>query len=161
MKLLTRILLFLFITFILIECTPSEKVTEKLEISVIKSEINVWLNLMPGTSPGTFNVAGEINIENTGQADIENIKLINISVFTGDRDEEIYSIKPYFKPKNQVIDNSILAGSQKEFTFGTEQGLKILEVVEKNNHVDVQLDFSSDKKIVSYRINDVEVGRAY
>ena len=106
MKLLIRILIFLSISILLIECMSSEKVTGGLQMAIVNSKVNAWLNLMPGTSPGTFHLVGEITIENKSDGDIEDIKLDSVSIYS--KTGEIYSIVPYFKPKLKGQDFSIL-----------------------------------------------------
>ena len=159
MKLLIRILIFLSISVFLIECMSSEKVTTRLQIAIVNSKVNAWLNLMPGTSPGTFHLVGEITIENQSDGDIEDIKLDSVSIYSGTG--EIYSITPYFKTKLQGQDFSILKNAQKEFSFGTEKGLEITEFLKQNNHVDIKLIFSSGEKNFSYLFKNIEIERAY
>ena len=159
MKLLIRILIFLSISILLIECMSSEKVTGGLQMAIVNSKVNAWLNLMPGTSPGTFHLVGEITIENKSDGDIEDIKLDSVSIYSGTG--EIYSITPYFKTKLQGQDFSILKNAQKEFSFGTEKGLEITEFLKQNNHVDIKLIFSSGEKNFSYLFKNIEIERAY
>ena len=159
MKLLIRILIFLSISVLLIECMSSEKVTTRLQIAIVNSKVNAWLNLMPGTSPGTFHLVGEITIENKSDGDIEDIKLDSVSIYSGTG--EIYSITPYFKTKLQGQDFSILKNAQKEFSFGTEKGLEMTEFLKQNNHVDIKLIFSSGEKNFSYLFKNIEIERAY
>lgn len=128
-------------------------------MAIVNSKVNAWLNLMPGTSPGTFHLVGEITIENKSDGDIEDIKLDSVSIYS--KTGEIYSIVPYFKPKLKGQDFSILKSAQKEFSFGTEKGLEITEFLKQNNPVDIQLIFSSGEKNFSYMFKNVEIERAY
>ena len=52
-------------------CASSEKAKAELLLEVKKIEINAWLNLMPGVSPGKFHLTGEVILQNQGDEEIK------------------------------------------------------------------------------------------
>jgi hypothetical protein len=125
----------------------------------MQSDIYAWLNLMPGKSPGKFHLTGEVTIKNTGSDEIIKMNLSKIIVNSGE--ELVYSFMPNFNPKFQTDDYNLKAGAEKEFSFGTESGLKIDYRLEKNSVITIKLKFTSDKGNYIHTVNNVEVERAY
>lgn len=159
MNILRITLLLLFIPFIISSCASSEKVNYNLDLSIEKLEINAWLNLMPGTSPGKFHLTGEVTLKNRGSDEIKNIELNNITVYSNE--EVVYTLKPYFSPNNKKDNYDLGINKEKEFSFGTDNVLKIDERLEKNNKIDVKLEFISEQGSIYFRFHDIEVERAY
>ena len=151
--------LLVFIPFIFSSCASSKKVNDKLDISIEKQEINAWLNLMPGKSPGEFHLTGEITLKNRGLNEIKNIELNNITVYS--IEEVIYTLTAYLSPKNKKDNYNLGVNEEKEFSFGTNNVLKIDERLGKNNKIDIKLDFISEQGDISFRYHDIEVEWAY
>ena len=149
------LLVILFIT----SCASSEKANVELLLEVKKSEINAWLNLMPGVSPGKFHLTGDISLQNNSDEEIKNINLDNITVYSSK--EVIYSFKPYFHPRKRGDNVSLKIGMVKVFRFGMEEGLKIDERLGKNKFIKINLNFISDKGGYSYSVDSVKVEDAY
>ncbi len=151
--------LLLFIQFIISACVSSEKVNYNLDLSIEKREINAWLNLMPGTSPGKFHITGEITLKNKGSDEIKNIELNNITVYAND--EVVYTLTPYFSPKSKKDNYNLGINEDKIFSFGSDNVLKIDERLEKNNKIDIRLEFISEQGSIYFRFYNIEVERAY
>ena len=140
-------------------CASSEKANVEESLEVTKIEIDAWLNLMPGVSPGKFHLTGDVFLQNISDEEIKNINLDNITVYSSE--EVIYSFKPYFTPKIEGDNFSLKTGMEKVFTFGIEDGLKIDERLDKNNFININLNFISDKGSYSYSVDIVKVEEAY
>ena len=144
---------------LIISCASSEKANVELSLEVVRSEINAWLNLMPGVSPGKFHLTGDVSLQNNSDGEIKNINLDNITVYSSE--EVIYSFKPYFTPRKRGDNFSLKTGMEKVFTFGIEDGLKLDERLDKNKFLSINLNFISDKGSYSYAIDSVKVEEAY
>ncbi len=125
----------------------------------MKSEINAWLNLMPGVSPGKFHLTGVVSLQNISDEEIKNINLDNITVYSSE--EVIYSFKPYFTYNTEEDNFNLKTGMVKVFRFGMAEGLKIDERLDKNKFININLNFISDKGSYSYSIDSVKVEEAY
>jgi len=140
-------------------CASSEKAKAELLLKVVKIEINAWLNLMPGVSPGRFHLTGEVTLQNQSDEEIKNISLNNITVYSSE--EVIYSFKPYFTNKMEEDYFNLKTGMDQIFEFGMAEGLKIDERLAKNKIMNINLNFVSDKGSYSYLVDSVEVEEAY
>ncbi len=65
--------IILLVILLIISCASSEKANVELSLKVVKSEINAWLNLMPGVSPGKFHLTGDVSLQNNSDEEIRNI----------------------------------------------------------------------------------------
>jgi hypothetical protein len=137
----------------------SEKVNTELLLEVKMIDINAWLNLMPGVSPGKFHLTGEVILQNQSDEEIKNISLNNITVCSSD--EVIYSFKPYFTQKMEEDNLNLKTGMDKIFGFGIAEGLKIDERLAKNKIIDINFNFVSDKGSYSYSVDSIELEEAY
>ncbi len=151
--------IILLVILLITSCASSEKANVELSLEVAKSEINAWLNLMPGVSPGKFHLTGEVTLQNLSDEEIKNISLDIITVYSSE--EVIYSLKPYFTHKLEGDNFSLKTGMEKVFTFGIEDGLKIDERLGKNKFININLNFISDKGSYSYSTDSVKVEEAY
>ena len=152
-------LLFSTLVIIALSCCTSEKINKNPSINVVESLVTAWFDLMPGPSPGKFHLKGEIKLANTNSADIENLNLKSITVYSNE--EIIYNFKPYFNPVVIDDDYSIKIGISKEFSFGTKSGMKIDSRLEEKNVIDVKLNFTFGDVNFMYEIKDVEIMRVY
>ncbi len=151
--------IILLVILLITSCASSEKANVELSLEVLKSEINAWLNLMPGVSPGKFHLTGDVSLQNNNDEELNNINLDNITVYSSG--EVIYSFKPYFIHKMEGDNFSLKTGMEKVFTFGIENGLKIDERLGKNKFININLNFISDKGSCSYSIDSIKVEEAY
>ena len=151
--------IILIVMLLTTSCASSEKAKAELLLEVKKIEINAWLNLMPGVSPGKFHLTGEVTLQNKSDDEIKNINLNNITVFSSE--EIIYSFKPYFINNMEVDNLNLKAGTDKVFEFGMTEGLKIDESLAKNKIININLNFVSDNGSYSFSVDSVEVEEAY
>jgi len=149
----------LLVTLFITSCASSEKANVELSLEVVKSEINAWLNLMPGVSPGKFHLTGDVSLQNNSDEEIKNINLDNITVYSSG--DVIYSFKPYFHPRKRGDNFSLKTGVVKVFRFGMEEGLKIDERLDKNKFININLNFISNKGSYSYSVDSIKVEEAY
>jgi hypothetical protein len=152
-------LLFPTLVIITLSCSTSERVNGESSINVVQTTVNAWFNLMPGPSPGKFNLQGEIKLANSNSVDIENLNLESITVYSNE--EVIYTFKPYFSPLVKDDDYSLNAGNSKEFSFGSDSGMKIDSWLEESNIIDVRLNLAFDEDNFKYEIKDVEIMWVY
>ena len=151
--------IILIVMLLIISFGCLEKANTELLLEVKKIEINAWLNLMPGVSPGKFHLTGEVTLQNLSDEEIKNISLDIITVYS--LEEVVYSFNPYFTHKMEVDNFNLKTGMEKVFTFGIEEGLKIDQRLDKNKFINVKLNFVSDKGSYSYAVNGVEVEEVY
>ena len=152
-------IIFISAIFLVAACASSEKASDDVQISIVKSEINAWLDLMPGPSPGKFHLSGNVIFKNSGTTDIDNINLTTITVFS--EGQVIYTFTPYFNPKLQDENYMLKAGLEKEFVFGTDKGLKIIEKLGEIETIDIKFNFRSDEGNFNYDVKNISVERAY
>jgi len=153
------ILIILLVILFITSCVSSEKAKVRVSLEVVKSEINAWLNLMPGVSPGKFHLTGDVSLQNLSDEEIKSISLDNITVYSSE--EVIYSFKPYFTPRKRGGNFILKTGMVKVFRFGMEEGLKIDERLGKNKFINIDFNFISDKGSYPYSIDSVKVQEAY
>jgi len=151
--------IILLVILLIISCTSSEKANVELSLEVVNTEINAWLNLMPGVSPGKFHLTGDVSLQNLSDEEIKSISLDNITVYSSE--EVIYSFKPYFTPRKRGGNFILKTGMVKVFRFGMEEGLKIDERLGKNKFININFNFISDKGSYPYSIDSVKVQEAY
>lgn len=151
--------IILIVLLLITSCSCSEKAKAELLLDVVKIEINAWLNLMPGVSPGKFHLTGELTLQNQSDEEIKNISLNNITIYSSE--EVIYSFKPYFTHKMEEDNFNLNSGRDKIFSFGMAEGLKIDERLAKNKIINIDLNFVSDKGSYFYSVDSVEVEETY
>ena len=151
--------LLLLISSIISSCASSEKVNYNLNLSIVKREINAWLNLMPGTSRGKFHLTGEITLKNRGSDEIKNIELNNITVYSNE--DVVYTLTPYLSTKNKKDNYNLGINKEKIFSFGSDNVLKIDERLEINNLINIKLEFISEQGNIHFTFREIEVERAY
>ena len=149
----------LIVMLLITSCSCSEKTNDELLLEVVKVDINAWLNLMPGVSPGKFHLTGEVTLHNQSDEEINDLGLNNIIVYSSG--EVIYSFKPYFTNKMKEDNFNLKTGTTKVFRFGMAEGLKIDERLANHRIVNIKLNFVSDKGSNSYSVDNIEVEEAY
>ena len=151
--------LFPMVILLSVSCSTSEKTNNKLSVNVVQISVDAWIDLMPGSSPGKFHLAGEIKLANSNSIEINNLNLGEITIYSNS--EVIYSFEPYFNPKFKKDEYSLNTGGNKEFIFGTKTGLKINSKLEANNICDVNLYITFDEGNFIHQVKDVEIKRTY
>jgi hypothetical protein len=151
--------IILLVILLITSCASSEKANAELLLEVKKIEINAWLNLMPGVSPGKFYLTGEVILQNQGDEEFKNISLNNITVYSSEK--VIYSFKPYFTNNTEEDNFNLETGMDKIFGFGLVEGLKIDERLGKNKIININLNFVSDNGSYSSSVDSIEVEKAY
>ena len=149
----------LIILFLISNCACSQKEKTDLSLDIVNIEINTWLNLMPGVSPGKFHLTGEAALQNLGDEDINSISLDKITVYSSE--EVIYTFKPFFNNNLEEDNYNLKKGMTELFSFGLKEGLKIDERIGNNKLIDIKLHFVSGKGSYTYLVKNVEVQEAY
>jgi hypothetical protein len=140
-------------------CAHSKKTKTESLLEVVNIEINAWLDLMPGVSPGKFHLTGEVTLQNINDEEIKDISLTKITVYSSD--DVVYSFKPYFTNKMEGNNFNLEKGITKVFRFGIVEGLKIDERIADNKIINIKLIFVSNKGSYSYSADSIQVEEAY
>lgn len=151
-------LVFLAIVFLL-GCSSAGILNGDLQIEMKKNHVDSWLNLMPGTSPGTFHITGEFTLKNNSTAGLDSINLTKITAYADS--QEVYTFKPEFHSKSGEAYYSLQPGVAKEFSFGTKQGLKVNDMLMKYKRINIKLELSTNLGKQYFKINNIKVERAY
>ncbi|MBS4033576.1 MAG: hypothetical protein KGZ85_03850 [Ignavibacterium sp.] len=130
----------------------------KSDFKINITEINSWLNLMPG-GPGSFHLSGELEIHSDPESMINDISIKEIVVYTGK--QLLYGFKPVFQYSRTEPDFSLNNKKIEVYQFFTEKGLEIREVLMGNNLINVELTLVIDDKELVEKLKDIEVTRAY
>jgi hypothetical protein len=129
-----------------------------LNISVKHTYIYSWLNLMPG-SPSSFHITGNLRITNSGNAAVDNISLIEITI--SQNNFVIYKFSPEFETIHPEEDHSLRKNEVKEFRFNTNTRLSISPELKADKTIDAKLIFSSGGRTSEYMIKDIVIEKAY
>jgi len=151
--------IILILLLLISNCACSQKTKADLLLKVVKIEINSWLNLMPGVSPGKFHLTGKVTLQNLGDENINDISLNKITVYSSE--EVIYTFKPFFKNNLEEDNFNLKKGMTKIFRFGLAEGLKIDDRIITNKLINIKLNFVSDIGSYSYLVNNVELTEAF
>ncbi len=156
MKIFIYILPFLILSSI--SCSGLKE-ANNVDVDLKILEVNAWLNLMPGFSPGSFHLSGEFAVYSDTNNVIKDVELENILVFSNN--ELLYNIKPVFKYSRNETDDSLSLKNIEVYQFYNESGLEIKEVLMANNLINVEIKFIVEGEEINLLIDDVEVTRAY
>ncbi|MDT3697183.1 MAG: hypothetical protein ROY99_12435 [Ignavibacterium sp.] len=140
----------LYLFSLLISCSTglSQKEFEDLNIKI--SNIQSWLNLMPG-GPGSFHITGKYELpENLNEKEIFLDKIIIM-----EKDKEIYSLTAEL----QLFYNSEMG--IKEFTFSNYYQTKIDPVLIKKDTIEVKLIFSVNGLLIRKDFGVIPLLRVY
>lgn len=151
--------LALLIILFLLGCSSAENLNGDLKIEMVKYKVDSWLNLMPGTSPGTFHLTGEFTLKNNGTVGLDSICLTKITAYADSK--KVYTFKPEFITKSDEAGYSLRSDVVKEFSFGTGKGLKVDDMLMKYKRIDIRLELSTNMGKQYFEINDIKVLRAY
>ena len=149
-KILINILLLGFI--VSYSCTSSKNDKANLEQKIILSDIQAWLNLMPG-GPGSFHISGAFDLNDSSDV---NINLKNIYIYSSDK--MIYNINPEFSIQGESIS---IKPWTKVFQFHNKGRLNIDEALRSTEKIDVRLVFEIDGYSIEKFVKNVELTRAY
>jgi len=140
---LINIILLNFL-IILIPCSGcSRQITtgDKLNIKIVSSKINLWINMMPGIeiSHPVLHLNGNISIKNLSGVAIENLILRNISVAQNNLSINIEPIKLI----SAKFSESILPYGENTFSLN---GIKRISgnIIDYDSTVTLIFNFSSD-----------------
>jgi len=141
-----------------LSCSPSSQKNEIQNFEVIITEMNTWLNLMPG-SPGKFFLQGEIIIKNLTNETIEEISIDTVKVYS--QEKLLFNFIPIFELKNQDGQKILLPDSSVEYRFRTDGGIRLGNIEIPDDKVDVIFSVTggSGKYIVD--LKNINVERTY
>lgn len=151
-----KLLIFLIGVLYLTGCSGSKETGNELAINIDPVKVDSWVNLMPGDEPSFF-VTGLLRIRNNNDFEIDSLKL-RLNVYQDDN--ILYSIKPAIDASAE--EKSIFKpGIEREFTFAVERGQKINKNMNFDKPVDLEFMFSAEGKLCCYKLDSVNVEKAY
>lgn len=154
-NILFQIVLILLVS---LSCSGLKEVND-MDVKIKITEINSWLNLMPGFAPGSFHLSGEFAVYYSEDNPGIDVKLQEILVLY--EDELLYIINPVYKYSRTEPDYSVNPQRIDVYQFFTEGNIEIKEVLMAHNLINVKLKFIVDDEEFLIVVNDVEVTRAY
>lgn len=116
------------------------------------TEVNCWLNLMPGGKP-SFHYSGTFYIDRKFS---EEFNFSEVKVFY--EDEIIHQSRPMIQISDEIITDS---NSVVGFNFYSQQGIKVTESMMKAEKVDFILIFDIAGKNIEKNFREVPITRAY
>ncbi len=152
MDLLKSFLLIIIYNLILISCSTSQSQLSDYAEQVDIVGVEAWLNLMPG-GPGSFHLTGEYESMNDF---ILKSKLTTIKVYSDS--ELIYEIKSENINCELQIGQDIQALRNR---FNIRGGLKLNELIQTAEKLDVKLIFELNGDLFEKDVNDIVLTRAY
>lgn len=159
MNIRKKYMLLSILIYFLVACSSSAELSKNLKIEMLDSHIDAWLNMMPGTSPGTFHFIGEIALQNNSNTLIDSLEISNVTVYCDS--EAVYSFKPEFKTKSDDDNIFLEPGTNRIFKIRTGKGLKVNETIIKHKRIDLKLDLKTNLGEQFFDIKDIKVQRAY
>ena len=133
-----------------ISCSSSVLDKNQLDNQIKIFEVQAWLNLMPG-GPGSFHILGQYSIPS--ELNPELIQLKEIIVLSNEK--QIYKITPITEI------NYTISKKKNEFSFYSDNHLKIAEEIRYKNEISAIMVFTSGDEIVEKIISQIELTRAY
>jgi hypothetical protein len=137
---------------ILISCTTSQDQFNKLADQIRIIDIESWLNMMPG-GPGSFHIIGKYECSDTVDysANLKNIKVYSDSTLVYDLKKDDFTNEKQNEQDTQKIS----------YSFFTQPGIKLNDIVQSVEKVDVKLIFNFNEVIIEKNVNDIVLTRAY
>ncbi|MHB8581074.1 MAG: hypothetical protein ACYDA4_14630 [Ignavibacteriaceae bacterium] len=139
-------------------CSRQITTGEKLNLKIVSSKINLWINLMPGigSSQHELHLNGKISIKNLSGVAIENLILRNIRVAQNRLSLDI-------EPKKLISSNfpkSLLPYGENTFSLN---GIKRMSgnIIDYDSTVTLILNFSSDGISLSDSIRHQFIQKVY
>ena len=133
-----------------ISCSSSVLDKNQLDNQIKIFEVQAWLNLMPG-GPGSFHILGQYSI--SSELNPELIQLKEIIVLSNEK--QIYKITPITEI------NYTISKKKNEFSFYSDNHLKIAEEIRYKNEISAIMVFTSGDEIFEKIISQIELTRAY
>lgn len=133
-----------------ISCSSSVLDKNQLDNQIKIFEVQAWLNLMPG-GPGSFHILGQYYI--SSELNPELIQLKEIIVLSNEK--QIYKITPITEI------NYTISKKKNEFSFYSDNHLKIAEEIRYKNEISAIMVFSFGDEIFEKIISQIELTRAY
>ena len=143
----------------MVACSSSENLNGYSPIELTSSHIDAWLNMMPGTSPGTFHIIGEIALQNNSETELDSMEMSNITVYCDS--EVVYTFKPKFESEPGDNDPFFKPGTNKIFRIRTGKGLNINETIIRYKKINLKLNFITNLGEQFFEIKNIKVERAY
>jgi hypothetical protein len=112
---------------------------------------------MPGARH-SFQLSGEIKIQNNSDEPISNLKLRQITVY--DSTIEVLKFIPVFNNLKDKSITSFLPKDLKYFSITAPENINI-DNFKNLKVIDLLLEFSSDDKTFDYKIGNVKIERVY
>ena len=148
----------LLILMLTLSCSPSSRKNEIQNFEVVITEMNTWLNLMPG-SPGKFFLQGEMIIKNLTGETIEDISIDNLKVYS--KEKLLFNFIPILELKNQEDQKILQPRSSLEFRFRTDGGIRLGNIEIPDDKVDVIFSVTCDSGKYIVDLKNINVERTY
>jgi len=116
------------------------------------SEVNCWLNMMPGGTP-SFHYSGVFSIDKNL---IEEFKFSNVKIFY--KDELIHQSQPFIQFSDEIITDS---SSIVNYHFYSGQNIKVTDKMMKAESVDFIFVFEIKDQTIEKSVKDIPLTRAY
>lgn len=146
---------FVLVSILLAACGTAQNNVKQLEGMITISDVNSWLNLMPGIR-GSFHISGEYSFNETDKKNNPTLKKINVRI----GQEFIFSILPEIKNKfneDDVNRNPELI----EMQLFTNPGLTIDKRLLNTDKINLEFIFEINGIQIEKQIFDIELTRAY
>ena len=148
----------LLLLILTLSCSHSGQKNEKQNFEVVITEMNTWLNLMPG-SPGKFFLQGEMIIKNLTDETIEDISIDNVKVYS--QEKLLFNFSPILEFKNLDGQKILKPGSSIEYRFRTDGGIRLGTIEIPDDKVDVIFSVTGDSGKYIVDLKNVNVERTY
>lgn len=141
-----------FFILILISCTTSQDQSNKFAEQIRIIDVESWLNMMPG-GLGSFHIIGKYEYSDTADcsANLKNIKVYSDSALIYDLKKDNFTIEKQIEQDIQKIS----------YSFYTQPGIKLNDIIQSIEKVDVTLIFNFNDVIIEKNVNDIVLTRAY
>ena len=148
----------LLILMLTLSCSPSGQKNEIQNFEVVITEMNTWLNLMPG-SPGKFFLQGEMIIKNLTGETIEDISIDNLKVYS--KEKLLFNFSPILELKNQDGQKILQPHSSIEYRFRTDGGIRLGNIEILDDKVDIIFSVTGDSGKYIVDLKNINVERTY
>ncbi len=145
------ILIAAFLFVLILNACCSKPVVEQ-DIAITITEINCWLNLMPGGEP-SFHYSGTFTVDRKFS---DSFKFSAVKVFY--KDEMLHQSQPLIQFYDETITDST---SLIKFNFYSQQGIKVTEKMMRAEIADFILVFEISGKTIEKSLKEIPITRAY
>lgn len=122
------------------------EIIHKDEIQLNVKKVYSWINAMPGSKP-RFHVTGELEIFDSSNYDIKNIKIVKVTILQDQK--MIFMFTPKIKEE--------MSSDAKILTFSTIRGLLVNAALDQKKAVDIVFDFDDGSTEIKYVIKNVNI----